>query len=68
MHKRIKEFQRFFRENRDPDAPYAYTPHSMRHSFAQNEEARGELNVVEELGHGRDEIKQVYIDSVEEWN
>lgn len=68
MHKRIKDFQRFFRENRDPDATYAYTPHSMRHSYAQNEVDRGELNVVEELGHGRKEIIQVYIDNVEEWN
>lgn len=68
MHKRIKDFQRFFRENRDSNAQYPYTPHSMRHSYAQNEVARGELNVVEELGHGRKEIIKVYIDNVEEWN
>ena len=68
MHKRIKDFQRFFRENRDSNATYSYTPHSLRHSFAQNEVKRGELNVVEELGHGRKQIIQVYIDNIEDWN
>lgn len=77
MHLLIKDFQRFIRDNRDENAEYKVTAHSLRHSYAKNEytvlkgtmsEHSLKLKIAENLGHGRASITEVYIDDVDEWN
>lgn len=70
MHLVIKDFQRFVRENRDPNGEYAVTPHSLRHSYCQNEYQRhgDRAKIAASTGHKRISISAIYLDSVEDWN